>query len=229
MKTWLEKNRVYFETIAPVLISIAALFVSVSSFILTNQQLNLAKVEHQPNFYLKESYLFDSEKGFANETELRIINSGAEVSNFNKKVISFLELEFYADKGRHISHIPVYGYYDTTFKETEPKGEIALIKGHMNNSIFNDLYKKTSTQEFRKKYGNVFIRMKHAVHISYINKLGENREEYFVNNLHATKEQFNNLLNIHNQPNIIDFKKITPQQIGENVLNTRFQLGLLKK
>ncbi|KAB7710346.1 hypothetical protein GBN32_10800 [Plesiomonas shigelloides] len=142
MKTWLEKNRVYFETIAPVLISIAALFVSVSSFILTNQQLNLAKVEHQPNFYLKESYLFDSEKGFANETELRIINSGAEVSNFNKKVISFLELEFYADKGRHISHIPVYGYYDTTFKETEPKGEIALIKGHMNNSIFNDLYKK---------------------------------------------------------------------------------------
>ncbi|HHC6465846.1 TPA: hypothetical protein ACN36C_004600 [Vibrio parahaemolyticus] len=224
MKTWLENNKVYFETVAPVFISIAALLVSVSSFMLTNQQLDLAKVEHQPNIYLKESYLYDEKLQSAYETELRVINTGAEISNFSQKVRSLLELEFYTDTGKYATYLPIYGYYDTSFRSSEPTGELVLVKGYMNNTLFHNLYVQTLSSDFNDKYGTVFVKLIHGTQVSYVSKLGENRNEYFVGKTHATKEQFDSLFANYDSFRPVELNKVTSQQLGEKVLEFRAQL-----
>ncbi|MCR9966069.1 hypothetical protein [Vibrio antiquarius] len=190
MKSWLEENKIYFETLAPVLLGVAAVLVSISSYMLTEKQLRVASLEAEPHFYLKEVYLYDEKLKKAYEQELRIFNSGAGISKFDASLSTMVEVEFYNKQGKQIEYIPLYGYYNGWYPSSEPKGELTLIKGHLNNEKFFDVIWALNDPEFTKKNGIVFLRLRHAVEIEYENMLGESGKKYFVDHSSVTKEQY---------------------------------------
>ncbi len=190
MKDWLERNKIYFETLAPVLISIAALFVSVSSYLLTEKQLQIASLDAEPNIYLKEVYLYDPTLKRAYEQELRIFNSGESISNFDASLHTIVEVEFYTPQGKQTAYVPLYGYYHGWYSTDEPTGELTLVKGHLNNERFFDVIWSLKDPKFIEEHGTVFLRLRHSVEVTYSNKLGEKGQKYFIDHSPVSKNHY---------------------------------------
>lgn len=195
MRIWLEKNKIYFDTFAPLLVSISALAVAIASYNLTDKQLLLSSKNFEPNFYLKEQYLYDPAKKIAYETELRIYNSGAEISQYNKNVNTLLEIEHYNESGKVFSYIPIVGYYNSTYNSSEPNGELSLVKGQNNNSKYYDIYFEFQNANLTKKYGFVFLSLKNSTKISYTNKLGNAGESFFIDTTPVSGLEYQKFIN----------------------------------
>ncbi|MFA0570904.1 hypothetical protein [Vibrio gallaecicus] len=225
MKNWLKRNKIYFETIAPVLLSVSAVFVSISSYLLTQKQVELSSLEAQPHFYLKEEYLYDETLKRAYETELRIYNSGADIRNFKKNINSIIEVEFYTLTGKLTGYVPLYGYYYGTYRSSEPSGELALIKGHFNNDKYHEVYFAVQSSEFRDKHGTTFLSLKHSVDISYTNKLGEQQKAYFLDNKPVPQAEYEAFMSNFSHNNAIDLSELTAETIAKTVESIRPPLG----
>ncbi|WP_196389805.1 hypothetical protein [Vibrio cidicii] len=225
MKNWLERNKIYFETIAPVLLSVSAVFVSISSYLLTQKQVELSSLEAQPHFYLKEAYLYDEALKRAYETELRIYNSGADISNFKKNLNSIIEVEFYTPAGKLTGYVPLYGYYNGTYSSSDPSGELALIKGHLNNNKYHEVYFAVQSSEFRDKYGTIFLSLKHGVDISYTNKLGEQQNAYFIDNKPVPQSEYEAFMSNFSHNKAIDLSELTAETIAKTVESIRSPVG----
>ncbi len=231
MKNWLYKNKIFFETLAPVCISVAALFVGIASYSLTQQQLKLAdqqlKIGDQqlklsflnvePNFYLKETYIIDPVTKRANETELRIYNSGEGVSNFHKNVSTLLQIEHYRDNGVVYSYIPITGYYGISYNSTVPKGELSIVQGQGNNDKFSDVYLEFQTSKLKDKYGYAFISLKHSTKISYTNKLGEDGEAFFIGTSPVSSVEYKKFMSHYDVQNFIDLDDLSINDIEKKL------------
>lgn len=206
MRIWLQKNKIYFETFAPILVSISALIVAIASYNLADKQLQLSSIQEEPNFYLKEQYLYDPVNKVAYEKELKIYNSGGEISQYNHEVNTLLEIEHYNESGKVFSYISIVGYYDTTFDSSEPIGELSFVKGQNNNSEYSDIYFEFQNSNLTKKYGFVFLSLKHSIKITYTNKFGKTGESFFIDTTpvnsieyqrHMNKWKANKLVNLY--------------------------------
>ncbi|WP_149981133.1 hypothetical protein [Pseudoalteromonas rhizosphaerae] len=220
MRVWLEKNKIYFDTFAPISLSIAALFVAIASYKLADQQLKLSSLNAKPNFYLKEISLYDPVAKHANETELRIYNSGEEISNFNKNVNSIIIVEQYKETEKIVSYIPIIGYYDVSFNSSDPTGELSIVKGHNNNAKFFDVYVEFQNSKFNDKYGFVFISLKHSTQITYTNKLGEDGESFFIDTSPVSSVEYQKFMSNYNASDHIRLYDLSLSDI-ENVLQSK--------
>lgn len=220
-RTWLKQNKIYFETLAPVSISFAALFVALASYKLADQQLKLSSINSEPNLYLKENYLYDPITKRADETELRIYNSGGEISNFSKNVSSLLVIEQYLDTGKTLSYIPIIGYYNTSFSSEDPKGELSLVKGFNNNAKFSDFYFNFQSSKLRDKYGFIFLSLKHSTQITYTNKLGIAGEAFFIDTTPVTSIKYQEFMSHWNANEFIDLEDLSLSDIEEKLQSKR--------
>jgi len=219
MRNWLENNRIYFETFTPLLVSLAAIAVSLASYSLADRQLKLSTIDTQPNFYLKELYLYDPKIKQAYESELKIYNSGADISNFKKKINSFVEIEHYNETGKVVDYISIIGYYGVTFNSSDPVGELSLTKGENNNLKYSDVYFDFQNLNVSQKYGFVFLNLKHATKITYTNKLGENGVSYFIDNLPVTNEKYIEIMSNWKANNMIYIADFSVEHIKEKLIN----------
>ncbi|TMP19098.1 hypothetical protein CWC02_08515 [Pseudoalteromonas sp. S2721] len=221
MKSWLKNNKIYFETLAPVCISLAALFVALASYKLADQQLILSAINVEPNFYLKETYLYDPVTKSSHKTELSIYNSGEGISNFTENVNSLLVIEHFTDTGKTLSYIPIIGYYDTSFTSTEPKGELAIVTGYDNNAKFSDIYFEFQKSQLKDKYGFVFISLKHATKITYTNKLGVAGETFFIGTKPVNSIKYREFMSRWNANEFIDLDDLSLSDIEEKLQTKR--------
>ncbi|MEZ9396747.1 hypothetical protein AB4393_12335 [Vibrio splendidus] len=219
MRNWLNNNKIYFETFVPLLVSVAALVVALASYNLADRQLELSAIESEPNFYLKEMYLYDPTIKRAYETELRIYNSGADISNFKKQINSFVEVEHYNESGKVVDYISIIGYYGITYNSSDPSGELSLIKGERNNDKYFETYFDFQNLKSDENYGFVFLRLKHATKISYTNKLDEKGVSYFIDNLPVTNEKYLELMNNWNASNMVDIDDLSVRHIKTILTN----------
>jgi len=226
VRTWLKQNKVYFDTLAPVSIGIAAFFVALASYNLTNQQVKLADkqlelslLNIEPNIYLKEVHIIDPVTKLSTETELRIFNSGEEVRNFKKSVKTFLEIEHISMRGKVFIYIPIIGYYGTGYYSSEPTGELARASGYKNNEIFSNFYLDFQASNLKNKYGYTFINLKHLTKINYTNKLGLEGEEYFIGTQSVSSIEYQKLNSYFKIDDFVDIENLSLSIIEEKLKN----------
>ncbi|MCE9950956.1 hypothetical protein LZ618_02400 [Aeromonas allosaccharophila] len=221
MRAFLERNKIYFETITPSLISIIALVISLSSLNMTKRQIEISTSDAQPHFYIKEYYLYDSDLKLAYETELKTFNSGADITNYEDTLRTVASIEFYSENGKETIHIPLNGYYGGSTKTQNSKGEMTKYIGPNNNILFSKINDDLNSVTFRDKYGFAFISLKHAVRISYKNKLSNEGYAYFINTKSVSKEEYESFMNVFNKSSYVDFSKLTTDVIGGAIEKAR--------
>lgn len=221
MRAFLEKNKIYFETITPSIISIIALVISLSSLNMTKRQIEISTSDAQPHFYIKEYYLYDSDLKLAYEKELKIYNSGADVTNYEDTLHTLASIEFHSEKGKETIDIPLNGYYGGSSKTQDSKGEMTKYIGPNNNILFSRINDGISSVTFREKYGFASISLNHAVRISYKSKLSNEGYAYFINTISVSKEEYESFMDAFNKSNFVDFYKLTPNVIGAAIEKAR--------
>lgn len=160
----------------PVVVSIAALIVAYSSYLIAQSQLFVATIAVEPHFYVDEVPLYDEATKSWDERELKVFNVGAPVANISTGVNTFYKINDYGDIGE--KWIPLSGYYYASFRTGEPKGKLSTHKGMKNSE--KDF--KATFIHFRSQNADyVDIELMHIVFISYRAFDGAKKEVCFLN------------------------------------------------
>src|SRR6185503_11201231 len=111
MKRFLEQNKIYFEIFASLLFGSAALFVSLASYHISNQQLALNSQAQQPHFSVQTTYVHNDGTGKDDDTQLYVSSSSGFAYNLHCQVYSFLDIGLFSGGKRKDSLVPLIGYY----------------------------------------------------------------------------------------------------------------------
>ena len=138
MKHWLERNDIYFKTIASTLLSVMAIYVSWKSFEIANEATILNKLQGQPAFFV--SYDFNREEDskkiiYQNSKKKCKIDINATrnpVSNLYLRIIHFYLVEYEHSSSNQNSGtyklIPIRGLFTTPdFKIGRANTSMAFI------------------------------------------------------------------------------------------------------
>ncbi len=109
----LSKVKEFFKEWMPLIVSIAALYVSYNSYKVSENQLSVSRVSVEPHFYVDEIPLIDEKTGSVYERELKVFNIGSPVANIKTTVRTFYEVDDFGQIGKKL--IPLNGYYYASF------------------------------------------------------------------------------------------------------------------
>ncbi|MBL8883858.1 MAG: hypothetical protein JNL45_12490 [Hyphomicrobium sp.] len=187
----LERNEIFFKTIASVSISAAALLVAVLQWntareasSLADMQARIAEANALPQFEITQQQKFNDDTKTYDNTAITINNVGGPVYELSSRAYYF-----YLVRGQKPGNdasrewidqqVPVLGYYDTQAVSGASKGVLTTHMGYNNNaktrSNFDELRKLATQQSW-----SVFT-VEHQVYvgISYADLLGRKHQEYF--------------------------------------------------
>src|ERR1051325_1993928 len=136
MKQFLERNKIYFEVFASLLFGAAALFVSLASYHISNQQLALNSQASQPHFSVQTTYIRNDATGKDDDTQLFVSSFSGFAYNLHCQVYSFLDVGLFTDGKRKDTLIPVIGYYPVSQHTGASVGTLFVFSGNHNNEHF---------------------------------------------------------------------------------------------
>ena len=151
MKEWLERNKIYFETISTSLLAVMAIIVSIASIWISQNQLENDKLLNQP--LIKVSNEVFSYAGGDNDSRFLIVeNKGTPITEFSSRLYTFIKIEankkpFEKSIDRQIIYIPINDYFGGTISTNNFKGELTTYIGINNYQLLNNI--KT---DFKKKF-----------------------------------------------------------------------------
>jgi len=157
-----QKLKKINRDLAPILVSLAALYVAYNSYLISENQLAISQVAVEPHFYVSEIALIEEKTRSVYEREIKVFNIGAPVANISTGVTSFYELDDAGTIGKQ--WIPINGYYYGSFRTGEPKGLIATHKG-VDNATKD--FNATFTAFRPKNAPYVHIELNNVVYVSY--------------------------------------------------------------
>ena len=175
MKQWLNENKIYFEIGSTLVFGLASVFVAVAANNVSQNQLEIAKIQLEPLIFVSEKYL-TNETGIATETFLEVNNAGAPIYGFSVDTRTF----YTVSTNSETVWIPVNGYYYATFELDAVDGELAEVRGENNNSIFWEVYSQQLNSDHDANLGYAEIRRMTITRVSYETREKEGAEEFFV-------------------------------------------------
>lgn len=145
VRTWLKRNRIFFETVAALALSTMAVLLSCQGnriarlqAILAERQTAIADVENQPFFRAALLIHWDSAAQRFDEDRLAVLNEGAPAYNPRVTLAQFIDLR--CASSTKDSLIPLQGYFDTELQSGRRTDTIDTFIGHKNRERFNSLY-----------------------------------------------------------------------------------------
>ncbi|HFQ5397130.1 TPA: hypothetical protein ACGUON_000774 [Vibrio vulnificus] len=193
----LNKFKEFFKEWMPLIVSIAALYVSYNSYKISENQLSVSRVSVEPHFYVDEIPLIDEKTGSVYERELKVFNIGSPVANIKTTVRTFYEVDDFGQIGKKL--IPLNGYYYASFPTGEPEGLIATHKGYENATKDFD----ATFIHFRGNYPNYLqVELKNIVYISYMSFEGLNKQVCFLNSMQIDCELVSSYKSLFNQSHL---------------------------
>ena len=143
-RSWLEQNKIYFETVAATLLSMMAVLVSCSQLQVARvqtkvaeEQLALGKATAMPRIMVTAHQLYDDESKKFTEDELRISNIGTPAFEARSDYAVFLDAKItsWSNPGDSKTvRIPMRGYYGGTGVTQGHEGLLFTIRGDRNHS-----------------------------------------------------------------------------------------------
>lgn len=170
LRTFLKRNKIFFEVLAATVLTITSIFVSFKANNISKRQMEIMESENTPRIEIQRTQLFiDSTKTYQ-VTKWLVFNNNSKISDFEiEKQISFLNIT----KNSEEVSIPVIEYLN-------PNGKLSgqnegLIYEFDNSNSFQDEF---VTRQNLMDYGDVNVRS--FIQISYHDVLGRKKEiKYF--------------------------------------------------
>lgn len=175
MKQWLNDNRIYLEIGSALVFGIASIFVAIAANIVSQSQLEIAKIQLEPHIFVSETYLLD-EAGIATETILEVHNAGAPIYGLNLNTRTF----YTVSTSSGTVWIPVNGYYNASFQLQAVVGKLAEVRGANNNSVYGEVYRQQLHSDDDAILHYAELGRTTITRVSYETRAKEAAEEYFV-------------------------------------------------
>lgn len=197
MKEFLDKNKIFFETLGAlgtsliaVIISIVAIVISIQSRDITKQQVEISKRLNRPLITANMEPTFDDSLNVIGSS-VKIINQGELIREPTIKVFEYLDLDCgLVGKGVWKQTVPIDDYYIYTYLTGYPTGVIARLIPEENFHKMGRLYKeclKISNQ----KEGSAYPIFKSLVILQYETSYGESITDYFLATPHGNCSKVN--------------------------------------
>jgi hypothetical protein len=214
IRSWLQKNKVFFDVFAALMISGASLVVSYSTLRVSEKTLAVTEVATLPHFALSKKGRVDAASGKAVEETLVLNNHGSPAYNISWDVRTFLMFEDYI-QGQTSTYIPVNGYYFAQFPTSAQTGEISSIVGHNNLRNFSLLYEEALKTAIEDKPRSRFPSLVVVSVITYEDRLGRCSSIYFRGHKKVEEMEVHDLLELAKRAPGVDIETITLKEALE--------------
>lgn len=189
MKAWLERNKILFETVAAVMLSVMAIFISWQQFKVAEMQTRIAERQVLPQFVIVSRQVKSSvESQMYDEDILSVENKGAVVSSFSVKpaVLFNFVITTYGDADNKFKQnkldreVFVQDYYFGVGLSPTGQGLLATVKGGTKKNHSKAVQLENDLEEYcRSKGWYSKVDIKRFVNISYVDLLGREHNEYY--------------------------------------------------
>lgn len=212
MKSFLERNKIYFEIVSSMMFGGAALFISLASFNTSKEQLAISEITTKPHFYVETVLYKDPKSKMYNDSEMRIYNVGAAVYNISVNSREFIEVNFFGEHSRKVI-LPISGYYFAQFDNYTPTGLLTTLKGPNNNLVMSKL--DFDSLEYSKKNTIKYFefQLKILVSISYTNRKNTKTTEYFLDKKQVPYSQISSYIKKYNKTPLLELHSATVESI----------------
>lgn len=186
LRNWLTLNKVFFETVAAVLLSVMAITISYLSYRTSLDQAKLLRLQNElalqqlkPHFIARVEFFTKPNDLFA-EDRLIIDNEGAITLSIDADVAVFFDPEFIdRNQKKRTAVVPVLGYYPYSFRSAEGnKGRIATFGGHQNDKLAADIKREFRALALHRQ-GVAHTMIRRYLRLMYQDLLGNSCTEYY--------------------------------------------------
>ncbi|MBE8715889.1 hypothetical protein [Cellvibrio polysaccharolyticus] len=211
MKKFLEKNKIYFDIVSSVMFGAAALFISLASYNLSKEQLEISKVSTRPHFYIDKVLYKNPETKEYNDSEMNIYNAGAPAYNIDIVHYEFIEVQYYG-KDPMTKLLLVSGYYLGQINNYTPNGLISTLKGPGNNGVMAALdFRSLDIAKSRDEYFE--LKLKLLVAITYSGNNGESTTEYYLDQKQVSRSSVESMITASKEQFPIYLRETTVESI----------------
>lgn len=151
MRHWIEKNRAYFELLTPVILSIAALLVSIASYRISKSQLDIQAEQLSPHFYI--SYASDPDKKLTPNIEIK--NDGETFESLQIIPMPFIS-GFNVNSGSRLFNAPVFTH-QTIVRSGQKKDLVATVKSDVPIEFLRNTDQNQSKFSFLDKNPRILL------------------------------------------------------------------------
>lgn len=139
IRKWLEANKIIFETLAAVLLSVMAIVVSVKANGIASMQAELMRAEQLPIIGFEREHIYD-ESNTVVDLELAVINYGAPATEFSHQYVSYLTLLYHPQDTKFATvQLPLINYFTLSAISENVTGKLVTFIGNRNVARYVEL------------------------------------------------------------------------------------------
>jgi hypothetical protein len=178
---WLQLHQVWFTAGAATFLAGASLWVSYQQMQITNLRQRIAETQALPVFEIRIQQIEDAATGTIKNHELQVDCVDGRAFSFDGHAAYFLDFTANTKTPPIESvrfHVPVQGYYDSSFVSGATKGRLLRATGYNNNERFGKL--QQSLQQYdASKYDSVVVDERTYFYLTYDDLLGRRHSEFY--------------------------------------------------
>lgn len=196
-RTWLATNKIFFETIATVLLALAAIVVSVVQTRISNRQnalvdkqthlaefqTRIAEAQAMPTFDIRIVQQRDEATQKFDDNFLTIDNLGGPVRDFEARAILIVDIAT-ADKGPPVKaadvKLHIAGYFAISEVSAVSKGHLVTMVGKGNNRALSDLAMALRAEAESRAWAYSNTEEKIYLRLDYKDILDRQHSDYYV-------------------------------------------------
>lgn len=230
-RSWLERNKIFFETITAVFLATMAVMVSYAQFKMMDKQNQISEANALPQIISTISFTKDNSSNYTDEW-LLIDNEGGVIKETDTSQAVFLKATYSSLNPIKLKvlYIPLSGYYGTAFSSGRGKGTITSAFGKNNYAKFHS-FAQTFKPPLSENEEMLYVELVRMVRIKYIDIFGKEHIDYQVvdpiggaNALSKSEGErifsaFNNALK---KGTFLDFNKINANNFHDNIKFNQF-------
>jgi hypothetical protein len=183
MRKWLRNNKIWFETVAALLLSIAAITISITSVVEMKRQTRITELQMLPKFTISAHQEKSGRNGDIYDDEnIYVRNNGGYFIDFKIEVATVLNIKqiFKTPFEVKLKDVILFNYYSGQAYNSGSIISPVAIKGYENNHKFANLlmeYRQRSCEVDNDGGGDLWI--DRYVKIKYVDFLKKERTEYY--------------------------------------------------
>jgi hypothetical protein len=190
-RTWLNANKIWFETVAASLLSVMAIIVSVGQSCAAAKQTQLLAVQTRiaeaqalPQFEVAMRPKLNDSTAKFDDYNLVVTNRGGMVQDFSATAACFLRLEA-SGAGLEVlkADVPVNGYFTVSYLGAAGVGELVTMVGNHNNAAVMKLSDDLRALAHSRQVGFAHFAEQIILRLRYRDLLSRSHEDYYEANL----------------------------------------------
>lgn len=197
-RSFLEKNKIFFEITASLFIGGASVLLSYSALSINDKMLLATEVSALPHLSIGSRAQKDNETHKYSEEELFLSNNGAPLTNLDWQTKTFVVIES-SNLQRQLVLLPVNGYYFAQFTTNNVVGELSSKVGRQNLQKFSSLYQEVL--DYNNSQSNTldyyFVKIITVSRVEYEDRLGRRDVVYFRDNKKISEESARTIWNFN--------------------------------